>query len=115
MKPNTEIGSDNRFLDIIDIDKRTFGVGPIKITPHAAIPQRNAITSNVSEKQDRNSKDGMRRSISADDMPKRRGKGGLQGRLDVLAQQLEQIEQSAYALQHDLAFSSKVAMLKVFY
>jgi hypothetical protein len=96
-----EISATNQFLDVVDIDKRVFGMGPIQgIELHT--------------RRSEASKENSIANVAESFQPLKHENRGMHARLEALADQLDQLEQSAQALQHDLAFSVKVCHQQAF-
>lgn len=92
---------------MVDIDKRAFGEGPVK----PALSKFNQAPTTAKESVGYKAKLGspvLPSSSSSSAGGEPRARGGMHARLEALAGQLDELEQSAQTLQHDLAFSVKV-------
>lgn len=105
MRGKSGTGNDNQFLDIVDIDKNSFVGGSSKL---AGMGWEGETRKIGGFRTGTGVDEGSKRPISVR-IPERRS-GGMSARLEALAEQLDEVEQSAYALQHDLAFSFKVLL-----
>ena len=110
--PQVSTSNSHHFLGVVDIDKRVFGMGPIQ-----SVEQQHQMGMGIARPEAHKGRRGESTALSSAspsssayiEAEHHRGEGrGMHARLEALSEQLDNLEQSAQVLQHDLAFSVKV-------